>query len=870
MTTQRLLSQLPPNTRGLPGSVQVQSASAIETLFIVLFVIVGVLVLATLVFFLLRWRNRKRYKVNHTFGTSILKITLPKEGSDQDQEEEKKSFAEIIGVAEVLFSNLAGLPRPKWWARYWRGEEIYVSLEVVAYDQLVHFYIVVPQALSTFVEQQVHAQYHQAHVEEVEDYNIFSPYGETRAAALVFRRHEFFPIKTYKQLETADPLEALTNALSKIGNKEGAAIQVLIRPIRRKWTKKGLKVASKMQQGKSLKKALREVGMGSPGMKALSPLTDSVASATQTALGNDPKEMKSTDKAQELYRLSPLEEEIVKGIEDKASRYAFQANVRVVASSPTPGKAEVDINSITNAFSQYDAGEKGNGFKRKLKNQEKIVENFISRTFIERNKVVLNTEELTSVWHLPHPDMDAPNIQWLSAKRAAPPQVLPKEGLLLGYSDYRGKKRDVYIEKADRRRHAYIIGRSGSGKSVLIANLAIQDILNGEGVCVIDPHGDLVDSILEHVPKERVDDVVYFNPGDTDRPIGLNMLEFKTEEQMDFVVQEMIQIFYKLFPPEMIGPMFEHNMRNVMLTLMADKEHPGTIADIPRMFTDEDFQKYKIGFVTDPVVLSFWEKEMAQTSDFHKSEMLGYLISKVGRFVENEMMRNIIGQPKSGFDVRDIMDNKKILLVNLSKGKTGEVNSNLIGLILVAKLQIAALSRAELPEDQRSDFYLYIDEFQNFVTDSIATILSEARKYRLDLTIAHQYVSQLILNNETKIRDAVFGNVGTLISYRVGVEDAELFAKEYSPVFNEYDVINIEKYTTYIKLLIDNTAARPFDMKTYPPKEGNSEMGAAIKELSRLKYGRDKKSIQQEILKRTKLGETSTKSASLKDSEPSR
>lgn len=281
----------------------------------------------------------------------------------------------------------------------------------------------------------------------------------------------------------------------------------------------------------------------------------------------------------------------------------------------------------------------------------------------------------------------------------------------------------------------------------------------------------------------------------------------------------MIAIFYKLFPPEMIGPMFEHNMRNAMLTLMNDLENPGTIAEIPRIFTDPDFQKQWVNKLKDPIVRAFWEKEMAKTSDFHKSEMLGYLISKVGRFVENEMMRDIIGQPHSGFDFREVMDNKKILLINLAKGKTGEVNSNLLGLIIVSKLQMAAMGRADLPEDQRHDFYLYIDEFQNFITDSIATILSEARKYRLDLIIAHQYIGQLVQNNDTKIRDAVLGNVGTTISFKVGVEDTEILTKEFAPVFNEYDLLNVEKYNAYIKLLIDNQASRAFNMQTIPPQK---------------------------------------------------
>ena len=333
------------------------------------------------------------------------------------------------------------------------------------------------------------------------------------------------------------------------------------------------------------------------------------------------------------------------------------------------------------------------------------------------------------------------------------------------------------------------------------------------------------------------------------------MLEFKTEEQKDFAVQEMIAIFYKLFPPEMIGPMFEHNMRNVMLTLMADREYPGTIADIPRMFTDKSYQQYKIAKLADPVVRAFWEKEMAQTTDFHKSEMLGYLISKVGRFVENEMIRNIIGQPKSGFDFREVMDKKKILLINLSKGKTGEVNSSLLGLIIVSKLQMASMTRAELPEKDRNDFYLYIDEFQNFITDSIATILSEARKYRLDLILAHQYLGQLKdEKGQQKVLDAVLGNVGSMVVFRVGVEDAEIIAKELAPVFNEYDVVNIEKYRAYVKLLIDNTAAPAFDMEMLPPSAGNLELARSIKELSRLKFTRPRAVVEAEILERTKLG----------------
>jgi len=448
-------------------------------------------------------------------------------------------------------------------------------------------------------------------------------------------------------------------------------------------------------------------------------------------------------------------------------------------------------------------------------------------------------------------------VLWLSSKQAPAPINSPKQGIILGHNVYRGKDTIIRIKDDDRRRHLYVIGKSGTGKSAFISNLARQDIEAGHGVCVIDPHGDLVDDVLSYVPEKRVEDVIYFDPSDVGRPMGLNMLEYKDDSQKDFVVQDMVRIFEKLFPPEMIGPMFEHNMRNVMLTLMADKENPGTIIDIPAMFSNQDFQKYKVSKLQDPSVRAFWENEMAKTSDFHKSEMLGYLISKVGRFVENQMLRNIIGQTKSAFDFKDVMDNKKILLVNLAKGKTGEVNSSLLGLIIVSKLQMAAMARASMDESQRSDFYLYIDEFQNFVTDSIATILSEARKYRLDLIIAHQYISQLIdSKGDAKIRDAVFGNVGTICSFKIGVDDAETLASEFAPVFNEYDVINIDKYCAYVKLLIDNAPSKPFQMTTYPPIKGDRDLAQNIKEYSRMKYGVDMGQIEQDIERRMNLGKT--------------
>ncbi|PIS41876.1 MAG: hypothetical protein COT25_00725, partial [Candidatus Kerfeldbacteria bacterium CG08_land_8_20_14_0_20_42_7] len=543
------------------------------------------------------------------------------------------------------------------------------------------------------------------------------------------------------------------------------------------------------------------------------------------------------------------------------AKAGFEANVRIVSVSPDANRAQLLLKNAIDSFSQYSSYDQvGNGFVRAdpLK-RDNIIINFIHRRYDKSRECILSAGEMASLWHLPLPWTETPNILWLPSKKASVPTDIPRTGLLLGMNRFRGVDTDIRIDREDRRRHVYIIGKSGVGKSVLLENMAIQDIQNGEGVCVVDPHGDLVEHILAHVPKERARDVIYFNPSDIERPVGLNMLEADSPDQRDFVAQEMISIFYKLFPPEMIGPIFEHNMRNVMLTLMEGEQgNRGTIAEIPRIFTDTVFQKQRVALVKDPIVRAFWEKEMAKTADFHKSEMLGYIISKVGRFVENSMMRNIIGQEKSGFDVFDVMNNKKILLVNLSKGTTGEVNSSLLGLIIVSKLQMAALRRASLPESQRNDFYLYIDEFQNFVTDSIATILSEARKYRLNLIIAHQYISQLVSGNDTKIRDAVFGNAGTIVSFRVGVEDAEVLQKEFEPVFSAYDLVNMEKYTAGIKLLVRNTASRPFTMQTLPPEQENPEYTAALKEMSRLTYGKDRHIVEREIMGRTQLAAASS------------
>ncbi|PIR74374.1 MAG: hypothetical protein COU35_02910 [Candidatus Magasanikbacteria bacterium CG10_big_fil_rev_8_21_14_0_10_47_10] len=818
-------------------------------IFFPLFLGIIILGVGAGILFIIRTVYQGQNRSNKAFRRVVLHILVPKERKSEGQggqvggEDRLEQIREEIGLTETLFSTIAGLKAQKG-LKYWlTGRNDSFSFEIVVHGGQIHFYVDLPRQMKQFIEQQVHAQYPDAQVEEIMDYNIFFEHSTIVGGYLVATNQSVFPLRTYKSMDS-DPLSAVLITLSKIHDENStAAIQFVVRSAHKKWRAAGIRIVREVKKGKKFE----EVAGKSLLSRALRSTGKATAEALQT--GNQ------SQSTPEQYRLSEMEEQMLKGIEEKISKGGMDATIRVLSVSDNADRARMNLDNVINSFSQYNLYRFGNSFKAVIpRTQTPLIQDFIYRSFNERRQVLVNTEEMSSLWHLPLHSTEAPNIAWLKGRSAPPPVNLPKEGLQLGYVEYRGSRVDVRLQTHDRQRHLYIIGKSGSGKSVTVANLAIQDILTGHGVCVVDPHGDLVEAVLEHIPKHRADDVIIFEPSDLERPVGLNMLEPKTEEQRDFAVQEMISIFYKLFPPEMIGPMFEHQMRNVMLTLMADISNPGTVIDIPRMFTDDDYVKQYLVHLKDPVVRAFWEKEMAKTSDFHKSEMLGYLVSKVGRFVGNEMMRNIMGQQHSGFDFRDVMDNQKILLVNLSKGKTGEINAKLLGLIVVAKLQMAAMGRADMAEELRKDFYLYIDEFQNFVTDSISTILSEARKYRLDLIVAHQYMGQLTDDKgRSDIRDAVLGNVGTMMVGRIGPDDSEILAKEFAPVFGSYDLLNTPQYSFYVKELIDNQASKPFLMHAYPPQKGNPQLAAAMKQLSRLKYGRDRRIVESEIMERTKL-----------------
>ncbi|MBI4268673.1 type IV secretion system DNA-binding domain-containing protein [Candidatus Uhrbacteria bacterium] len=830
--------------------IQENPAVNLAVWFVISFAGLSVLLYGT------RFVLHRVFEIPMALNKIVLQILVPKEPAKKEEEDKssKKDYKELIGVVESFYASL-GHVKPHWKIlAFFIGREDQFALEIVSHKGLIRFYAVVPKYAREFFEQQFHAQYPSAHIAEVEDYNLFRPKGFIDCAPIILNKSSIFPIRTYKKMDS-DPLNSITNMLSKVAENDGAAIQIMVRTAPKGWGHKANQVARAMQRGKTLKEA-----MGGHGADVVLKGTHQILSRTMdAALTSSKGAMTPQGKKEDAFpRLTPVEQELIKGIEEKAGKVAFEVNIRVVACSDHEKVAKAYVYDIANSFAQYLGLESGAQLVKLKKYQFlkwPFIRSFIYRRFKVRRSFILSTEELASIFHPPLSITETPNIEWLKSRAAPPPHNLPKEGIILGESAYRGRHQLIRMLPEDRRRHVYVIGMTGVGKSTVMMNMMVQDIKNGNGCCYIDPHGQDLETILENIPPERADDVILFEPSDVERPIGLNMLEAETEDEKDFVAQEMISIFYKLVTdPSMIGPMFEHYMRNAMLTLMSDPKNPNTIVEIPRILTDKDFQKLQLKNITDPIIRAFWEKELPQTSGQTKGEMLPYLVSKIGRFIENNMMRNIIGQPKSGFDFREVMDKKKILLVNLSKGKIGEMNSNLLGLIIVTKLQMAALARANMPEKDRSDFFLYIDEFQNFITDSIATILSEARKYRLDLILGHQFIAQLVpKQGDTKVRDAVFGNVGTIVSFRVGVDDSELIAKQMAPVFNEFDVMNIEQYTAYIRLMIKNTAARPFNMKTFAPPKGDPTVAGAIRQLSRLKYGRDRALVEAETLERSQL-----------------
>lgn len=768
-----------------------QLISAISML--VLWTIV-IAVLVLFVYMVLQWFKHRR-REDYALDFVTLMVKLPRDNEIK------------IDAAEQMFTGLYSL-KNHGMSSFTKPEDV-ISFEIVALKESITFYVSCSRKLRDLVEKQIYGAYPTADIRESDEVNIFSEKGRVAFTALKLEKSTYFPLKTYKDLPT-DGLSSLTSALSKMGDGEGAIVQFLFQPEGDGWQKQG-----------------------------------------RSFISNEKKRESDPDKA--TYKHDPKEME---AISNKVDKSGFRLSLRVVVSSVSDQAAESHLNNIVGAFAQFASPHNHFG-KVRLIFKNLFMIDFLYRYMpaFKRGTSVLNSEEMATIFHFPNKTVETHHIQWLHAKNAPAPANIPNDGVYLGDSRYRGETRKVYMQLNDRRRHMYIIGKTGTGKSEFLKEMILQDIEAGQGVCAIDPHGEFVEDILKLMPPERAEDVIYFNPSDLDRPMGLNMMEADSEEQKHFVVSAIIGLMYKLYDPHrtgIIGPRFEHAIRNAMLTIMS--KQGSTFIELVRCLTDAKYVDELLPYVKDPVVRRYWTDQIAQTSDFHKSEVLDYIVSKFGRFVTNKTMRNIIGQTQSAFNFRQAMDEKKIILCNLSKGILGEEDAKFLGLILVPKVLTAAMSRQDVAMEQRPDFFLYVDEFQNYATEDFAVILAEARKYRLNLIVANQYIGQI----DEEVKNAVFGNVGTIVSFRIGVPDANFLQHEFAPTFNETDLANIEKYHVYIKTIVNNEPVPPFSMSLEKDMDQvfakmNPKLAEMIKQLSRLKYGKDREVVEADMNVRAKL-----------------
>lgn len=743
-------------------------------------------------------------------------------------------------AAEQMFASLHGLLRID------PHEQEQISFEIAADAVGIHFYVWCPKHLQEFVEGQIYAQYPSAELKPVEqDYMRADLSGlATCGGSLILSKESFFPTKTFRDFEV-DPLAAITGSMSEVREGERVWLQIVIQPVPDIWQAAGHEYVQQVRTGiKKMSLGITEIIRGAAEeLGKLIPYALEQFTNPANLAAKAPKPGGPPPKS-ELVRLSAGQELELKMIEDKLTRMGFSTEVRVFTAAPDRRSCEELLRGVAASFQQFSFANL-NSFILVAPGEEidKFKERIIRRSPPE-NPYILDTAELASIFHLPNISVRTPAIAWATYKKGEPPAGLPTtDCTYFAQTTFRERFVKFGIKRMDRRQHMYLVGKTGTGKTTVFKNMIVQDMQNGEGVAVLDPHGDLVKELLDFVPPERVKDVVYFDPSDTERPIGLNLLELRDPSQKNLLASGLLDAFKKHFIDISWGPRLEYLLNNAILTLL---EIPGTtLLGITRLLSDRNYQKYIVYKLKDPVLKEFWEKEYTQmmTNPRLHTEAVAPIQNKVGRFLASSTIRNIVGQRTSSLDLDEIMNGGKILLINLSKGKIGEDNANLLGSLLISRINFSAMQRVSIPEADRRDFYLYADEFQNFASGSFASILSEARKYRLNLHLTHQYTAQL----PESMRDAVFGNVGTIVLFSVGAPDAAILEKEFAPYFTAEDLISLDKYHIYLKLLIDGMASKPFSALSLAPPEGRTYQGQAAVNFSRETYGRDVAGVEEKI-----------------------
>lgn len=771
------------------------------------------------------WRNYQRVDMVRDVESVLLMLEIPKTN-------DKSELA-----AEQMFASLHGILRDAKELRANNGYQEHLSFEIASVGGRIQFYVWTPKALQNFVEGQIYAQYPQVQIHVAsEDYVAHERHHSVvYTSEITLTDREFLPIKTFQSFEV-DPLAGITGTLAKLEDTdEEIWIQMLVRPVRDDWHKAADSWIKSVKNG-----TFNLFGGSGGGGRWIAGLFEALWAPPEQGTAGAVRELSERDKTR------------IAEAEKKATKLGYQVKIRLAYLGENASDARLRMQGIVGTFKQFNSTNL-NGFKMSHDSFTKeSLAKYKTRLFADRG-YLMNIEEVASVFHLPHTNVETPNIVWANTKTAEPPAKLPvitgdpavDENIsAFGMTNFRGINHQFGMLRYDRSRHVYIIGQTGAGKSGLLELFALSDIFHGQGYAIIDPHGDFAINNMKFIPGNRTQDVVYFNPADTKYPLGFNPLEVTNPAQKTNVSSEVIGVLKRMFGDSW-GPRLEYILRYTILALLDRPET--TMLDITRMLTDKKFRKETLSYCTDTVVLQFWNVEFASWTDKFQAEAIAPVLNKVGAFTANPVIRNIIGQPKSTFNIRQIMDEGKILVVNLSKGLIGEDNAGILGSFLVTKIQLAAMSRSDIPDiKDRRPFYLYVDEFQNFATDSFATILSEARKYGLNLTVANQYISQM----EDTVRDAVFGNVGTMISFRVSADDSPILAKQFEPQFEPNDLLQMHNRNFIINMVINGEKAPAFSAKTLNLPPAQTDNTSQIIQWTREHFSRDREDIEKEISER--------------------
>lgn len=781
------------------------------------------------------WKNNQKIALIEQTEHTLLQIIVPKDN-------EKKELS-----AEQLFASLHGILKPT--SETERGGvsvQEHISFEIVSHDHLIYFYVWCPKHLKDYVESQIYAQYPSVQITEMDsDYSKKDTQGrQAYTTEIVLTKDEIFPIRTFDTFEV-DPLAGLTTVLASLNDNEEIWIQILLEPINDNWHAKSLQYIDELKNGK-------KIGFFDEwqqrAVKAPAKFITSMASATFTpTIYQEKSAAAAKSKGGEKKELTPGQTTLLSAVETKAQKLGYATKIRLCYLGQNEVAAKQRLQALVGGFKQFNTINLNGFASTAVQAGEPGLKAYQARLFNDSG-YILNIAEVASIFHLPHTNVETPNIAYTSSKVGEPPAGLPTlnnmpvaDVSLFGSTTFRQGNIKFGIKRIDRERHLYIIGKSGVGKSFLLNLLTLSDIYQDQGFAVVDPHGDYATDIMRYIPKHRIKDVIYLNPGDRDYPIAFNPMEYADENKRNNIASEIVGVLKKMFGDSW-GPRLEHILRFTLLALLETPDT--TMLGITRMLTDKSYRKMIVDNITDPVVKAFWVTEFASWNDKFASEAVQPVLNKVGAFTAVPIVRNIIGQPKSSFSIREAMDSGKIIIVNLSRGDIGEDNAAVLGSLIITKIQLDAMSRSDIKNiADRRPFYLYVDEFQNFATESFAVILSEARKYGLRLTVANQYVSQM----PEEVRDAVFGNVGSIIAFRVGADDAQYLTKYFEPVFEPLDLIRLDKRNIYVSMSIDGQTSVPFSAQSLMMPAPKEDLSEQIIEHSRSTFSKSKQEVGQLI-----------------------